>query len=138
MTVLLWLSALWTLWIGANVALLLASPYLLAGASGPFTNGLRIVVPRGVAEKVTEDEMAALMAHERGHIALRHNFKNLALACFFVPRSAARMRRQEIEADDFAAARTNPVDLASALLKLSFNDFDWQRAARLRRMAAAT
>ncbi len=121
----------WGLWIALNASLLAASPYLLPQTAGPFTNGFQIVVPPGVEEKVTGDEMEAMLAHERGHIAHRHNLKNLLRVCVFIPRGAALFKQQELEADDYAAERGHALALASALRKLSFNDFDWYRAARL-------
>ena len=130
------IAALWALWIAGNVGLLLASPYLMRDAAGPFTNGLRVVIPEGLAAKVTPEEMAAMLSHEDGHLAHRHNLKNLLRSCVFIPRSADLMREQEIEADDFAAERGHAAALASALMKISFNSFDWQRASRLSRMAA--
>lgn len=136
MTVLVVFAVLWALWIVANVVLLLASPYLVKDAAGPFTNGLRIVIPEGLAAKVTPNEMAAMLVHEIGHNAHHHSLKNLARSCCFIPRGADLMREQEIEADDFAAAHADPAALASALRKVSFNNFDWQRAARLSRIAA--
>ena len=126
---------LWAVWVAFNVALLVASPHLIQNTAGPFTNGLQIVVPPGMAEKVSPDELAAMLAHERGHIAYRHNLKNLLRTCFFVPRGAALYQLQELQADDFAAAQGHARALASALRTLSFNDLDWYRAARLDQIA---
>lgn len=125
----------WALWAAFNVVLLACTPYLLENkATGPFTNGFKIVVPPGVAEKVTPEEMEALLCHERGHIAHRHNVFNLMRSCLLIPRSARLHQRQELEADDYAAVRGHAKALASALYKLSANDFDWYRAARLRKL----
>lgn len=127
---------LWALWVVLNVALLVASPYLIDHTDGPFTNGLKIVIPAGLADRVSPNEMQAMLSHERGHIAHRHNLKNLARVCIFIPRGAALYQRQELEADDYAAVRGHANALASALRTLSFNDFDWYRAARLSKYAA--
>lgn len=126
----------WALWVAFNVALLVASPYLIKHTAGPFTNGLKIVIPPTLADRVSPNEMQAMLSHERGHIAHRHNLKNLLLVCVFIPRGAAMYQRQELEADDYAADRGHALALASALRKLSFNDFDWYRAARLSQIAA--
>jgi len=126
---------LWALWVASNVALFVAIPYLIEH-TGPFTNGLTIVVPDGLAEKVTSQELQAMLAHEQGHIAHRHNFKNLLRTCCFIPRGAELYKQQELEADDYAAARGHARALATALMALSFNDFDWYRAARLSRIAS--
>lgn len=133
----IWLAGLWCAWAILNVLLLLAVPYLGIKTAGPFTNGLQVVVPEGLAERVTPEEMKALLAHEQGHIAHRHNIRNLLLACFFIPRTAARHRRQEMEADAYAARHADAAALASALRKLSFNDFDWHRARLLDELAVS-
>jgi Zn-dependent protease with chaperone function len=130
------LVSLWALWALANLALLLGSPHLVKHASGPFTNGFKIVVPEGLSDRVTPEEMDAMLCHERGHIAHRHSIQNLFLSCLLIPRSRKRFEAQELEADDYAASRGHGPALASSLRKLSSNDFDWFRAARLTKAAS--
>lgn len=122
------LLSTWLLWVALQVLLLLLAPLL---GSGARTNGLWIVVPAAVRERLTPEELAAVIAHEQGHRARLHAFENLARACCFVPRSARRAAVQELEADDWAADRGHSGPLASALIKLSRSEFDLRRAARL-------
>ena len=131
----IFLISMWALWAMLNVALLIASPYLITNANGPFTNGFKIVVPEGIAERVTPEEMEAMLCHERGHIDHRHAIKNLFLSCLLIPRSRVLYERQEFEADDYAAARGHGPALASAIRKLSSNAFDHYRASRLTKAA---
>lgn len=118
----------WLLWVAIQVLLLLLAPLL---GSGARTNGLWIVIPAAVSEQLSPEELAAVIAHERGHRVRLHAFENLARACCFVPRSARRAAAQELEADDWAAARGHAGALASAILKLGCSEFDMRRAARL-------
>ncbi|RZL39237.1 MAG: hypothetical protein EOP35_04160 [Rubrivivax sp.] len=120
----------WMAWCLFNVALLFASPYLV-GDRTVVTNGFTVRIPDAVREMVTEAELAALMAHEEGHIAHEHALKNLCRACIFLRRSPKMAMLQEIEADQYAADRGHAVALASALRKLSGDAFDLYRASRL-------
>lgn len=121
----------WLGWVAFNVAALLLAPWIAGGKVGAFTNGVQIVIPDHIKRALTEAELAAIYEHERGHQALHHAFRNLARSCLFVPRSAALAQRQELEADDYAAARGHGPALASALRKLSAHEFDLYRARRL-------
>lgn len=118
----------WLLWVALQILLLLLAPLL---GSGARTNGLWIVVPDAVREKLTPEEQAAVIAHEQGHRARLHALENLARACIFVPRSPRRAAMQELEADDWAADRGHSGALASAILKMGRSEFDMRRAARL-------
>lgn len=120
----------WLAWAGANLALLLLAP-LIIRPRGAYTNGIRIVVPRSVVRRLTADQLAAIVAHEQGHRARLHVWRNLAMTCCFVRRSRAMFERQEFEADDYAAQRVAPAALASALRVLSTAPFDLYRARRL-------
>lgn len=120
----------WLAWCLFNVALLAAGPYLV-GESNVVTNGFTTVFPQKLRERLTDEEQAALMAHEDGHKAHRHPLKNLLRAFFFLARPTKVALLQEIEADDYAAARGHAKPLASALRKLSGNAFDHYRASRL-------
>lgn len=133
MTVLLCAWLAWAVW---NVALILLVPRIGRSKAGAFTNGAEVVIAPAVAAVLTADELAAVIAHERGHIAHRHAWKNLARACMFIPRSRLVRARQEIEADDYAALAADPGALASALRKLSTHPFDMARARRLDTIAA--
>lgn len=127
MQALVWL---WLAWAGANLALLLLAP-LIIRPRGAYTNGIRIVVPPTVARRLTADQLAAIIAHEQGHRAKLHAWRNLAMTSCFIPRSRALFERQELEADDYAAQRVGPAALASALRVLSTAPFDRYRARRL-------
>lgn len=116
------------LWVGLHVVALLLAPLFVTTAS---TNGLFVVIPRDVRDALTEREVEAVRAHEQGHIARLHAWRNLARSCLLMRRSLATARRQELEADDYAAARGHARLLASALRKLSAHPFDIERAERL-------
>jgi Zn-dependent protease with chaperone function len=79
-------------------------------------------------------ELAAVIAHEKGHIISRHTMKNY-LVCVFVPFmlpfNKDRLLRQEHEADDYVAGIGGATALASALRKLSQHPSDIARAERL-------
>lgn len=123
----------WLAWCLLNAALLIAAP-LLAGRDAVYTNGLTVVFPGCIKSRLTEDEVAAILAHERGHIVHEHTLKNMARRCLLMPRSEREAFRQELEADDFAAARGHGPALASALRKLSTEPRDLYRAQRLSRL----
>lgn len=118
----------WLLWVALQILLL-----LLAGlvGGGVRTNGLWIRIPDDVRGRLTADELAAVVAHEHGHRARLHAFKNLARRCCFIPWSAERAAQQELEADDWAAARGHAAALASAIRKLSNGRVAVWRARRL-------
>lgn len=120
----------WLSWCIFNVGLLLASPWLTDGRR-VFTNGFVTVFPQFLRDGLTAAEQAAFLAHEQGHIHHRHALKNLLCVCLFMGRNAATAQDQELEADDYAAARGHAPALASALRKLSVDPFDDYRARRL-------
>lgn len=90
----------------------------------------RLFIASKVLDALTEEELAAAIAHERGHLIARDNLKRLSLrACrdllMLVPlgRSLDRAWAQAAEAAaDEHAARENParaLNLASALIKIA-------------------
>ncbi len=90
----------------------------------------RLFVARGVFEALSEEEFAAVVAHEQGHLAARDNLKRWLLrACrdvlMIVPCGRALDRAwaesAEVSADEFAAHRsaTDALELASALVKIA-------------------
>lgn len=133
MTVVSAILAAWLCWVAINMLLLIASPWLAPASIGAFTNGLRIVIPDELRAKLSEPELAAVIAHEHGHIAHRHALANLASRCLLLPRPPHLAYRQELEADDYAAARGHAAALASVVERLGATPLDRFRAARLRR-----
>lgn len=125
------LACTWLGWVALNVAALVAAPLIAGERAGVFTNGLQIVVPASVAQALDAGQLAAVIAHERGHQAARHPLKNLLRSCCFIRRSDALAQAQEFEADDYAAAHGHGPALASALRQLSAHPFDLLRARRL-------
>jgi hypothetical protein len=124
------LLSLWVMWILVNlVAMALVRP------DRACFNGFRIHIPEDYRERLTPAEYLAVYAHEAGHRKYRHVWKNFLLVCFFVRPSQDRRWRQELEADDYAARCTHPLDLASFLRKMSFSAADNVRARRLEIMA---
>lgn len=120
----------WLAWCLFNAGLMLAAPYLL-GRQHVVTNGFVTAFPRHIRDQLTETEQAAILAHEEGHKAHRHAMQNLLRTCLLMSRSPKMAMLQEIEADDYAAARGHADALASALRKLSGDAFDRFRASRL-------
>lgn len=124
------LACTWIAWCLFNIGLLLAGPYLLGGIT-PATNGLWIVFPKAVSARLTAEQQAAFVAHERGHMAHGHALKNLLRACLFLRRPTHMAMLQEIQADDYAAARGHGPALASGLRAIGTEAFDFYRASRL-------
>lgn len=122
----------WLAWCLFNVVLMFAAPYLMGGA-GVVTNGIKTVFPQHLRDQLTVAEQAAILAHEEGHKAHRHALKNLLRAFVFMRRTPQEAERQEIEADQYAAARGHGEALASALRVLSDHPFDRYRANLLDR-----
>lgn len=120
----------WLAWCLFNVTLLLAGPRLV-GDAHIVTNGIQTIFPDHIRQRLTEEEQAAILAHEEGHKAHRHALKNLLRSFFFLSRPSRVALMQEIEADQFAADRGHAKALASALRKLSVSAFDLYRANRL-------
>lgn len=86
-----------------------------------------IIVSTGALTRLDEDELAASLEHERGHIARRHPYlvvaANLAFAIARpLPGSKDALHRMQFclerDADEYAIDRTrNPIALASAICK---------------------
>lgn len=127
------LAIAWLIWVAFNLTVMLTAPSFAQPFFGAYTNGVQVVVPTWVRDSLTQDELKAVIAHELGHIARRHAWWNVGLACLFlfVCMSEERRRTQEFEADDYAASLGYGLALASALRKLSTYHFDRQRAERL-------
>lgn len=101
----------------------LANPAFTAGMVRP-----RIYVAAALADRLSAAELGAVIAHEGAHAARRDPLRLTllrALACtlFWLPalrRLTDDVRDQaELLADDAAAARTEPLILASAILSLA-------------------
>lgn len=123
------------LWVGAHLAMWLVSPWLMPREGGAYTNGLFIHVPASTKAALTEHEVAALRAHEWGHIRYGHPYLNLLRAIFALRLKGASAdvlaKRQEMQADDYAISRGHGPALASALHKLGTGPFDLFRADRI-------
>lgn len=125
---LLWLPlAAWLLWCAGNVALFLLGAWL-ARPNAPHFNGFTVFIPWWYAQRLSDDELVAVIQHELGHKHLRHVWKNLARRCVFLRYTPERHEREETEADDYCR---RPLDLAAALRKTSSHPFDLWRAERL-------
>ena len=121
----------WGAWCALQVLLLLVVPPVAQAFGFAATNGLTIVIPDSVRSQLTPEELAAVLAHERGHIHHLHAIENLVLACIFLSRTPKRAHQQELEADDYAAQLGHAAALASAISKLSQHPLDQLRARRL-------
>ncbi len=88
-------------------------------------------MPEWINQVLTEDEIKAVEAHERGHRHHLHVWKNLLRRVFFVTTGDKTRFFQEIEADDYAAAEGRGLALAVALRKLSNHPDDRLRSERL-------
>jgi Zn-dependent protease with chaperone function len=101
-----------------------------ARAAAYYIPGLRprIVVSTGTLQILDDDELAAVLAHERGHAQERHGLVLLPLlAASDILRWVPYMRRApravagllEFAADDYAAKHESPRLLASALIRMA-------------------
>ncbi|MFH9350027.1 M56 family metallopeptidase [Kitasatospora sp. NPDC017646] len=88
----------------------------------------RVVLSRGALRLLDERQLAAAVAHERGHIRGRHHLFRLPVDTFallFGPLPLARLGRSEVAlllemaADDAALAEVSRGELASALCALA-------------------
>lgn len=85
----------------------------------------RVVVSEQVVERLEPAELRALIEHERAHLARGDAYASLVLGIatmFLLPRAREELRAAwrlavEQSCDGIAAYRTNPLTLASALLK---------------------
>ena len=97
-----WLAlAGWLAWCAAQLGLMLVTSYVMRPNVPCFT-GFTIVVPPWAREALSPLELAAIMAHERGHRRHLHVWTNFALTCAFLRPSPALRAEQEREADEFA------------------------------------
>lgn len=97
----------------------------------PGVRDARVVLSAGALDRLDDDELAAVIAHERAHLRARHD---LVLEAFGALRSAfPRFVRShtaleqnrilvELLADDAARRRTGAEPLAHALVKLADSD----------------
>ncbi len=94
----------------------------------PALRNSRVVVSSGTIDELEDDELAAVMAHERAHVRYRHDlvveaFTALRYAFPMVPRGDAPLRQSrvliEMLADDRARHEHGTVPLARALVKLA-------------------
>lgn len=110
---------------GPDGTVLVGGPEVTLAAAGLARP--RVVVSTGALLALDEEELAAGLDHERGHIARRHRYVRLvAELCFAVGRLVPLARRALLElelhlerdADRWALGRRhNPVALASAICK---------------------
>lgn len=118
----------WTSWVLLNLAALILSALLLK-PNAPCFNGLFIVMPDWIHNRLTPAEVTAVIAHEEGHRHHRHVWENFATVCLLSTPTPQRRAQQEIEADDYAVAAGHARALASALVKLGPTESN--RLARL-------
>lgn len=112
---------------GPEASVIVGGEDVLVAAAG--VRGAKVVVSTGALAMLDENELAASLAHEHGHISRHHPYVALAGTLAFglarlLPGSAAAHRRLhffiERDADEFAVARTqNPLALASAICKVA-------------------
>ena len=110
---------------GPDESLMVADGTVLIAAAG--LRRPRVIVSEGALAAFDEEELAASLAHERGHVVRRHRFVLVAAALCaafarFVPgtATAARELRFHVErdADLYAVAQAHPpAALASAICK---------------------
>ncbi|MES2092891.1 MAG: M56 family metallopeptidase [Actinomycetota bacterium] len=88
----------------------------------------RTVVTTAALHALSDDELSAVLAHERSHLAERHDLAlafSVALAVAFAglapfrTAAAETARLVELRADDVAAARTHRLTIAAALLAVA-------------------
>lgn len=110
---------------GPRESVIVGGPGVMVVAAG--IRDARVVVSTGALTRLDEDELAAGLEHERGHIARRHPYLSLAGSLAFAiarllpgSRDALAQLRfcLERDADEYAVDRTrDPVALASAICK---------------------
>ncbi len=90
----------------------------------------RVVLSAGLVDLLTDDELLAVIGHERAHLRARHDllvlpFQAWAVALGWVPgvrhAGGAVSELTEMLADDAAAGRTSCAALASALAKVALS-----------------
>lgn len=110
---------------GPNESLIVGDEAVVVAAAG--IRDARVVVSTGALTRLDEDELAASLEHERGHIARRHPYLAVAANLAFaiarpLPGSRDALRRVQFclerDADEYAVERTrDPIALASAICK---------------------
>src|SRR3972149_1737768 len=125
---LLSIGKLFFFWSGA---LLVLSGVVYAGLKAAFTHGLlkpRIYISTGLMKCLSRDELRAVFRHELCHRDKLDPLRFLALgflwnAFFYIPASGLLVSfsrlKSEHEADDAAVKSSEPVSLASAILKVA-------------------
>ena len=114
---------------GPRESVIVGGPDVVVAAAG--LRDPRVVVSAGALLRLDDDELAAGLEHEWGHIARRHRFVSLVGQLLYgvsrlLPASAralALLRFQlERDADEFAVRRTgDPLALASAIAKAALD-----------------
>lgn len=87
----------------------------------------RVVMSSQVAERLSPDELCALIEHERAHLARRDGYSMLVMviaSSILLPAARHALRAEwnlavELSCDRIAAYRAGPVPLASALIKFA-------------------
>lgn len=110
---------------GPHQSLIVGGSGVIVAAAG--IRDAKVVVSTGALAKLDEEELAAGLEHERGHIAHRHPYLALAGSLAFavarvLPGSKDAIDRLQFclerDADEYAIGRTNdPLALASAICK---------------------
>lgn len=110
---------------GPGESLVVGGPEIVVAAAG-FRRA-RIVVSTGALASLDEDELAAGLEHERGHIARRHSYLAMIADLLFAvarPLPGSRQALDELrfhlerDADEYAVARTgDPLALAASICK---------------------
>lgn len=115
---------------GPRESVIVGGPDVVVAAAG--IRGARVVVSTGALVRLDEEELAAGLEHERGHIARRHPYLALTGSLAFaiarlLPGSRDALSRVrfflERDADEYAVDRTSdPMALASAICKAATGD----------------
>lgn len=110
---------------GPKESLIVGGSEIVVAAAG--IRAPKVVISTGALTQLDEDELAASLEHERGHIARRHPYLAVAARLLFavarpLPGSRDALRRVQFclerDADEYAVDRTrNPIALASAICK---------------------
>lgn len=100
----------------------------LLPAHTPCFDGFRIRIPPDARMMLEDDEMEAVLQHEREHRRLMHPWKNLLRACLFWHASERTIMAQELRADDAVRDKRS---MARAVRRLSSSRRDILRVARL-------
>ena len=114
-----------SLGVGPGESVIIGGEKVLVAAAG--IRSPKVVVSTGALARLDEDELAASLAHERGHIARRHPYLALAGDLAYavarpVPGSKDALQRLrfclERDADEYAVnCSSDPIALASAICK---------------------